>query len=609
MLRKLQKHDYFFIIALIIVLIMHLSCIYGADHFADESFYPTIPLRLLNGDSLVQDEWHVTQFSSLFLYIPVSIWMAIKGSTEGIILFLRYFYLVIHTGASVGIYAYFRKYKAWAIVASMMFYSQVPLRFLSANYHSLLALFLLLFTIALLDIYENERKCSYILAGMFFACCCVCNPFECLVFPVYGIACVIWACVYKKHSKIKNKHPKSKNGTLIEKHKILCKYFSKKAFLRFTSGIAVVGAVSVVFFFATGGTLSGLIENIPNLLDESMHNLTGTPTEALLEKFLITLGHFNSISFGLPFLLPIFFIVILIDKKRSHSAHKLVYLILSLAFAVFYTVGVTLGALSSSRQLAMSLPFFIVTLACYILSQNKDKKLFYCMWLPGVVAAFVQYFASNMHLSIMWTLTISNIAGVFFIKNILEELVQEKGKAKENNPKSFVNTCKVILCICVCLQLVFQCTIYVIGRTVKSDYIKLETGPYAGFRLNSQALAQSNGIMDDLDIIKSRTEPDDPVLIISEFSWMYLYLERPFASYSAWMPVLECNRLEAYYSKNPDKIPKYIYVGWVVISDSVTSGHVSKPEIAKLRVERLDEILNFGVEELSNGYLLTVYQD
>ena len=40
------------------VLIMHLLCIIGPDHFADEAFYPSVPLRLVNGESLVSDDWH-----------------------------------------------------------------------------------------------------------------------------------------------------------------------------------------------------------------------------------------------------------------------------------------------------------------------------------------------------------------------------------------------------------------------------------------------------------------------------------------------------------------------------------------------------------------------
>lgn len=106
MKKWIRNYDFIFVVAMLAGVLLHLSCIFGAEHFADESFYPTVPLRLMNGDSLVSDEWQLTQFLSLFLYIPVRIYMAIKGSTEGIIVFLRFFYLVIHTAAAVGVYAF-----------------------------------------------------------------------------------------------------------------------------------------------------------------------------------------------------------------------------------------------------------------------------------------------------------------------------------------------------------------------------------------------------------------------------------------------------------------------------------------------------------------------
>ncbi len=93
MKKNLSKYDYIFVVGMLLVFIMHLLCVFGTDHatLGDESFYPSISLRLINGESLVQHEWELTQFSSLFLYLPVCFWVAIKGSAEGIILFQDFF--------------------------------------------------------------------------------------------------------------------------------------------------------------------------------------------------------------------------------------------------------------------------------------------------------------------------------------------------------------------------------------------------------------------------------------------------------------------------------------------------------------------------------------
>ncbi len=602
MRKKLSKYDLIFIIAMISGLLMHLACIYGADHFADESLYPTVPLRLINGDSLVSDEWHLTQFTSLFLYLPVRIWMGIKGTTDGIILFLRYFYLVIHTSVSVGIYAFFRKNKFWAIASALMFYTQVPLRFLSANYHSLLALFLLLLTITLLKLYEKNNTYLYLLAGFFYGCCCVCNPFDCMLFGIYIIVCIIWH-IKKKHYKKKCANLSFEEAFAItQKSEIRNRFFSTKAFSKFFAGLCIAAIISIAFFFATGGTLIELFKNIPYLLRDGGHDIFSSPLAAFVEKIGLTIQHFNTISLNLPFLLPIFYIVLLIDKKRKTPAHKLYYVIISLALAIFYTVGVLIGALGNSRCLAMSLPFAIISTVCYILTENKNKKLFYCMWFPGLIANGIQYLASDLHLSTMWVLAISNIAGVFFIKDFIAEITHDK-----NNTKNLHKVCQGLLCAGICLQLIFQCSIYLIGRTVNiKEYTELQRGPYSGLLLEEQNYNRNNSIMYDLDIIKARTSPNDPVLIISEFSWMYLYTERPFATYSAWQPFLEMDRLIDYYALNPEKKPKYIYIGWVIIPTGVSSGHRINKTRAENYAESLMQIFDCEREDLLNGILLSI---
>lgn len=606
MLKKLQKSDYVFIIAMLAGLIMHMSCIYGADHFADESFYPTIPLRLMNGDSLVQDEWHLTQFSSLFLYLPVRIWLAIKGSTDGIILFLRYFYLIIHTLTATGIYTYFRKYKIWAVAAVLMFYTQVPLRFMSINYHSMLALFLLLLTISLFTICKKDKVYLYLIAGFCYGCCCVSNPFECLVFPIYIIACLIW-CIKSKFYKKKLIKASTDDALKIKQEcEIRNKYFGTKAFFKFCAGLGIAALVSIIFFFGTGGTISELINNIPYLLNDPRHDIFASPLAAFIEKISTTSKHINSISFGLPFLLPLFYLILLIDKHRRKNSHRLVFIILSLAMSIFFVIGVTIGALNSSRCLAITLPFAIISTVCYILTENKNKNLFYCMWLPSAIATVIQYLASDLHLSVMWVLTIGNIAGVFFVKDFVAEFISSQSKVTEKEPKGSHKLCVSILCIGICLQLILQCGLYLVGKTVKADYLELTRGPYKGLYYESQSYNSNNAVMNDLDTIKECSNPDDPVLIISEFSWMYLYVERPFATYSAWQPFLEAHRLRPYYIKNPDKIPKYIYIGYITIPSSVLAGHGHNATRAQNYASVLKEMFDCEEEILSNGILLTV---
>ncbi len=408
-----------------------------------------------------------------------------------------------------------------------------------------------------------------------------------------------------KHVIYKKKIKKLSDYDAVQlalKCKTLSKFFGIKAFLLFTVGIGIAATISIVFFFATGGTIAGLIENIPNLLATGSNNMFSEPLYALASKLKTSIEHFNAISFGVPYILPVFYFGLLIDRKRQRNNHRLIYVCLALTLSVFYTVGIVVGALSNSRRFAIALPFFILASVCYILTEKKNKKLFYCMWLPSAIATIVQHLASDMHLSVFWVLIIANIAGVFFVQDFIKELTP----IGEKESKIIHKVCLSVVSIGICLQLVFQCGLYMVGRTVKSDYAKLEKGSYAGLRLEEQNLQRNNSIMDDLDIIKQRSDADDPVWILSEFSWMYLYIERPFATYSAWQPNLKIDMSDTYFTVNPDKMPKYIYVCWVYIPTSVTAGHQISPERAQRSVETILEKFDCDVEELSNGFLLSV---
>lgn len=71
------------------------KCYYGFGG-NDESFYLTIPHRLTLGDSLLGDEWHLTQLSGFLLLPFVWLYTMITQSTVGIIFAARVFYVICH---------------------------------------------------------------------------------------------------------------------------------------------------------------------------------------------------------------------------------------------------------------------------------------------------------------------------------------------------------------------------------------------------------------------------------------------------------------------------------------------------------------------------------
>ena len=109
--------------------------------------------------------------------------------------------------------------------------------------------------------------------------------------------------------------------------------------------------------------------------------------------------------------------------------------------------------------------------------------------------------------------------------------------------------------------------------------------------------------MEDLDQLKSRSSADSPVLVVSYQSWMYLYLQRPIATYTTWYDAyLDTDALSDYYRQNPEKTPKYIYI---VYTDDIDIFEIHIDNVQSC-IDAIDLLFDYTTEELTNGLLLTV---
>ena len=319
-MKRLTKTDRIFLVVLAAACLFQLFFLFGPPMLDDETFYLSFPFRLMQGDSLVQDEWHLAQFSSLFSYFPVRIWCALRGSADGLVVFMRCFYLAVHTAAAVLIYGAFRKEGIPAIPASMFFYLQTPYRIYSISYHSMFVLFLLLSFLLLLYIYQSGAKKYCFAAGVSFGACCVNNPLFC-VFPLlYLLMFLIFKKKRKSSSVIISNHAGKKNrkSKKTKKTKNSGKptaskarnshpsaladsyenFFNRQTVLYMSLGIAAIAAVSVIFFFATGGTIASLQQNLKYLFSTSEYHLASF---SLHDKLLQAWEAVYYSSFRMPF--------------------------------------------------------------------------------------------------------------------------------------------------------------------------------------------------------------------------------------------------------------------------------------------------------------------
>ena len=591
MTKKLKRSDWCFAALLFIGLLFLSIFIFVFQDYGDETFYATIPFRLIDGDSLIQHEWHATQLSSIFTYLPVRFWLSLTGSADGLIVFLRSVYLLIHTVVAVAVYVFFRKYGSWSIATALLFFLHVPYRKLAISYVSVFVIALLLLSFCLICICKKPSVRSYILAGICYGACCICNPSLCITFIVYFVICVVRNISKKRNSDFQEKDCSATNCSEL---KTCANLFSIKAFAFLSCGVLIIAVIFMGFFLATGGTIDSILRNIGNLIESSEYEVFST---SIIFKIVEAVSWYNQINFNLPFLLPLLYIVMFFDKKRKSKSHIYLYLVFTLILGIICMCGML--KLGEFLAAFISLPFAMFSITCYILTEKKNKLLFYAMWVPCAIAAVFQFVAAN---TLLWALgvvfAVNNVAGTFFVRDLFNEIVQKSSESKKQKHIAFSH---ILICLIFCVQFAMHGIIQLYDQNLGSDAVKVVVGPYSGLYMTEAQHNDYMNLINDIDLIKEKTDENEPLLIVSYYNWTYLYAERPFAIHTTWdKGELQKDELIAYYKENPDKVPEYIYVDTLRIN-----GVKGRKRIEK-NIEIIEELFDCTQEELPNGIFLTV---
>ncbi len=604
MSKKINKTDIIFTVALILGLLFHISTIFFLYINHDETFYLTTPLRLINGEYLIQHEWHLSQFSSLFSYLPVRVFTMINGSTDGIVVAMRCVYILLHTAVSVWIYRFFKEYDIWGVAAAMMFYIQVPYAIYAISYHSTLAIFVLLFTFCLVSAVKDNLPKRCILAGFCYGACCVCNPTFALFFAVYTVLCILWLkkdSITKKISEILSAKSKkhqffSEDLACIQSYDNIC---GVKAFLFSLAGVCIMAIICIVFFFLTGGRITSVVENLENLINSSEYEVV---ENSLVLKLQDIFEAWSAVSLKMPFLLPILLVGIAFDKKRLFSSHRIIYILLAFAVSWVYVLGIFKA--ETSNAYIFSLPFAVFSMVCYILTEKKNKILFYCMWCVCVVGACVHGMVSNTLLtSAGVVLSVANVLGVIFVGDMFRELKTKIKWKKDLKEDKLFCIGRTTICLALCLQmLLYGIAIYSFKDLANKTILERE-GTFSGILLSQSQHSKYEKILNDLDTIKAQSNQEDPVLFISSENWMYIYADRPFATYTAWNQArFDSDSLKSFYCQNNDKLPRFIYIP----KAEVTGDYYYSEDRLENVLIKAEELFIYKKEELPGGFLLTV---
>lgn len=366
---------------------------YGIGN-VDESFLYTLVQRVLQGDRLMVDEWHVAQLLSLPLMLPYQLYVLLFGSTEGLLTGIRYFFAVFQVGFGVYLWKRLRQF------GDIMFFFIIPVCFfgpyLTFSYYNMAIDAGLVILIELFLSQKEPGRIKLILLGILCAVCVIIEPVLALLYFLYTFQ------VFRSRMKKRKEKP--------------AVYFSKRrlslpTWRRLTIGIVLVAVPFFLWLFHSyDWQLSPLIRSIPHLFTDSEYDFSLFSENSHL---FYLLGKIGLAVFYCGFVSSILAVVLLVAAFRwrknngSPRTKKILVLGSLIVFCMACFHFACLAFLSGNTEhiryvynlpiRGYSIPIMVLGLILMLLSDDLPP-LYFGFWQTGFFVSIFIDFASEVSL-------------------------------------------------------------------------------------------------------------------------------------------------------------------------------------------------------------------
>ncbi len=538
---KYKWQDFIFIAFMVGGLIFAFwKCAYGFGG-NDEAFYLTVPHRLNLGDAFIKDEWNLAQLSG-FLTMPfVWLYTTIMQTTEGIILAARVAYIIFHTVVSVVIYTRLRKYGYFSVFACALYFIYTPYNIMAMSYNTMGLDFIVL-TGVLIGTADYTKKLPLIISGVCFAASVLCCPYLAIGYILYAICVLV-------HTFIKNKEINIGLKSNL---------FAGRTFIYFTIGVVALAVIFLAFALPKV-SISEIFNNLPHLFNDPEH--PSIPITTKLLKYLTSIFECHSHFKYAIFAYVLIGIAMMFDKNRK--LHRSLYLIATTAIVIFCYI-LFLPELTYKYYNAIMFPLIFIGITSYVLCDKKPKELILSLFALGIIYSFADCIASNQYFYIIsMAISASNIASLLF----LGQLIKEMNDTPDNI--EYAVWLKRSSFALVVLMMLIQSGMQINSKAnhcfwesgMNTLTTQISSGPAKGIYTSDSNCSEYEKINSDIEYFNSKEKGN--ILFLTEKTWTYLATEIfPYGTFSAWTPetTSSLERLKSYYSMNPDKKPKYIYI-------------------------------------------------
>ncbi|HCR99877.1 MAG TPA: hypothetical protein DIS68_03600, partial [Lachnospiraceae bacterium] len=330
---------------------------------SDESFYVSTAGRFASGDVIFADEWHPTQMSSLLTAPVYAMYRLVTGGTAGMIRFFRCVYLLLTMAEAAWIYTRLkgmgRRYAGSALALFILLYCHLNMATLS-YYMICFQCFLM----AALMCYRAEKSVYFGAGGFFYALAVLSLPSlavaSTLVFVILALCC-------------------------IRKKEI------RRPFLCFLAGICIPLVLFLIYVYASGLGIAGILANLVNILSDSEHDRDYYQS---FKAFFHAIEDAYGRIYYLSLLLVAVSILSCFREKLRRSA-EIYILIADVMLFIYY------AAVSARHTGFMNTAFALFVFPLFFLARKKDWYIFASLFLGGLAVSATYSFSSYSDLYVL----------------------------------------------------------------------------------------------------------------------------------------------------------------------------------------------------------------